>query len=104
MSGAILSSRKEDGVASHSARQGGYVEVRQIIAELDKELAALRAARALLAGESSGPQRRGRTPVKSGASSATGKSRLSPEGRRRISEALKRRWARQRKAAAKAAK
>jgi hypothetical protein len=73
------------------------VQVKQIVVELESEIARLKQARALLAGASG--KRRGRPPGKS-----TGKRRLSPEGRRRISEALKRRWALRRKAAGKPAK
>jgi len=81
---------------------GGYVEVKRIVAELEKEIARLREARALLAGEGSGAGRRGRPAKKSGRGS--GKRRLTPEGRKRISEALKRRWAAHRKAAGKSAR
>jgi hypothetical protein len=82
------------------------VEVKQIIAELDQEIARLREVRALLGGEAAGTRKRGR-PAKKVAvvRKATGKHRLSPEGRKRISDALKRRWAAQRKGKAeKAAK
>lgn len=77
--------------------QGGYVEVKQIVAELEQEIARLKEARALLAGGSTGA-RRGRPKGTSKAKQKTGrKRRLTPEGRKRISEALKRRWAAQRK-------
>lgn len=78
------------------------MEVKQIVAELDQEIARLKEARALLAGGAAG-RKRGRPK---GSSNAAGRSKrkLTPEGRKRISEALKRRWAAQRKAkAAKAA-
>jgi hypothetical protein len=79
------------------------VEVKQIVTELDQEIARLKEARALLAGESSSP-RRGRPAGSSAATKGGAKKRnLSPEGRRRISEALKRRWAARRKGAAKKA-
>jgi len=71
------------------------VEVNKIVQELDREIAMLQQARALLSGSSSA------RPAK--AAPAPGRRRkhhLSPEGRRRISEALKRRWAKRRKAAA----
>lgn len=89
------------------------MEVKQIISELDQEIARLKEARALLAGESSRARRPGRpagkTKTAAAAKSATssaaprkGKKRnLSPEGRRRIQEALRRRWAAQRKTSAK---
>jgi len=76
------------------------VEVRQIVRQLDEEIARLKEARALLAGTAKETRRAGR-PVK-----AAGKkrSRLSEAGRRRISAALKRRWAARRKTLAKSAK
>jgi hypothetical protein len=71
------------------------VEVRQIVAELDHEIARLKEARALLAGWAPAKGKRG---VSAGA--PTGKKRqLSPEARKRISEAQQRRWAAQKKAA-----
>ena len=79
------------------------MEVKQIVAELDQEIARLKEARELLAGGASG-RRRGR-PKGSTNSPRGSKRKLTPEGRKRISEALKRRWAAQRKAkAAKSAK
>jgi hypothetical protein len=81
---------------------GGNVEVKQIVAELEQEIARLKEARALLAGGSTGA-RRGRPPRKAAATGVTKKRNLTPEGRRRISEALRRRWAERRKAAAKKA-
>lgn len=73
------------------------MEVKQIVAELEREIARLKEARALLAGGSTA-RRRGRPK---GSAKATQKPRkkhhLTPEGRRRIREALKRRWAAQRK-------
>jgi len=60
---------------------------------------------ALLAGETSGRRQPGRPAGKSVAPrKAAKKHKLTPEGRKRISEALKRRWAARRKALAKTAK
>lgn len=77
---------------------GGTVGVSEILAEIDREIAQLQQARALLVGAVA------QTSKKAG-SNATGKPRkkkrnLTPEGRRRIAEAVKRRWAEQKKAAA----
>jgi hypothetical protein len=74
------------------------VEVKQIIAELDQEIARLKEVRALLGGEAASSRKRGR-PAKKVAvlRKVSRKHRLSPEGRKRISEALKRRWAAQRR-------
>jgi hypothetical protein len=74
----------------------------QILIDLDREIAKLQQARALLAGSApkkssvAGKRKPGR-PAGSGS--------LSLEGRRRIAEAMKRSWAlRKKKAAAKAPK
>ena len=63
--------------------------VGEILAQIDREIAQLQRARALLNGN-------GRISLNGGGH----KRNLTAEGRRRISEAVKRRWARQRKAAA----
>ena len=82
------------------------MEVQQIVAELNREIARLKEARALLAGEAPGAARRGRPAKKAAVRVRKGgmQRRLTPEGRKRISEALKRRWAARRKAQKKAEK
>lgn len=75
------------------------MEVKRIIADLDKEIALLKEARALLAGE--GSRKPKRVAAKPAAPAASKTRRLTPEGRKRISEALRRRWAARRKATAK---
>jgi hypothetical protein len=79
---------------------GGYVEVSQILTELDKEIARLQEARTLLAGGAA----KTRTAGKKGIASKAGKRKLSPEGRRRIAEAMKRRWAERKKQASSKSK
>jgi hypothetical protein len=64
----------------------------EILAQIDREIAQLQRARALLNG--------GSGKKTSGKRIAHKKRNLTPEGRRRIAEAVKRRWAEQRKAAA----
>jgi hypothetical protein len=71
-----------------------------ILAELDAEIATLEQARALLTTETE----RGRGRPKSVATMekpAKKKRNLGPEGRKRIAEAVKKRWALQKKAAGK---
>jgi hypothetical protein len=79
------------------------VEVSRIIAEIDSQIQKLQQARELLAGmdrtATKGP---GRPKGSKNAASRPDKRRLSPEGRKRISETMKRRWAERRKALAKA--
>lgn len=87
------------------------MEVTRIIAEIDAQIQKLQQARALLAGASQ-PVRAGRgrprgsstkvaTPV-SAATATTGKRKrkLTPEGRKRIADAMKKRWAERRKQSA----
>jgi hypothetical protein len=81
------------------------MEVNRIIAEIDAQISKLQQARELLAGTtklSKGPGRpKGSKNSKPAASKAPAKRKLSPEGRKRIAEAMKRRWAERRKLAAK---
>jgi hypothetical protein len=82
----------------------GNVEVKDIVAELDQEIARLQQARALLGGETT-KKRAGAKKKAAVVKPAAKKRKLTPEGRKRIAEAMKRRWAeRKRLAAAKAVK
>jgi hypothetical protein len=80
------------------------VELSRIISEIDAEIARLQQARSLLTAGSQIPARRGRKPKALTAATATAapkakrrKRKLSAEGRQRIREAMKRRWAEHRK-------
>ncbi len=64
--------------------------VTEILAHIDREIAQLQKARTLLTGSA--------LKSTAGAKKATKKRNLTPEGRKRIAEAVKRRWARQKKA------
>jgi len=80
------------------------VELKDILAELDQEIARLQQARTLLGGEVAKKRvaAKKRTAV---VKPAPKKRKLTPEGRKRIAEAMKRRWAeRKKQAAAKATK
>lgn len=71
------------------------MSITEIIVQLDHEIAQLQQARVLLAGGKPSPKRNvADPPVKK-------KRKLTPEGRKRIAEAVKRRWAAQKKATAK---
>jgi hypothetical protein len=77
-----------------------------IMQAIDQEIARLSQARALLAGEATG-KRRGR-PVGSGAGNGRkvakrAKKGMSAEGRARLAEAMRARWAATKKGAAKKA-
>lgn len=84
------------------------MEVSRIIAEIDAQISKLQQARELLAGTtasvSKGPGRpKGSKNAKVATPTAAPRKRkLSPEGRKRIADAMKRRWAERRKQAAKA--
>jgi hypothetical protein len=77
------------------------VEVTQIIAEIDAQIQKLQQARALLA-DAAQPARSGRGRPKGSTNGVTAsagkrKRKLTPEGRKRIAEAMKKRWADRRK-------
>ena len=82
--------------------------VSTIIAEIDAQIAKLQQARALLIGtlpQSSGrgrPKGSKNVVVAISAKKTTSKRKLSPEGRKRIADAMKKRWAERRKQLAKA--
>lgn len=68
--------------------------VSEILTHIDREIAQLQQARALLTGA---PAKSAKVP---GVKKAAKKKRnLTPEGRKRIAEAVKRRWAEQKKKA-----
>ena len=72
--------------------------VSEILTEIDREIAQLQQARALLAGKAA-PAAKKAAAVPVAKKTAKKKRNLSPEGRKRIAEAVKRRWAEQKKAA-----
>jgi hypothetical protein len=75
------------------------VGVSDILTQIDREIAQLQHARALLAGKAATATKRAKA---TGAATKPGRKKkrnLSPEGRKRIAEAVKRRWAAQKKAA-----
>ncbi len=88
--------------------------VSEILASIDREIAQLQKARELLSGAPPAPRKAVGRPRKVLAASnepakvepvpAKQKRKLTPEGRKRIAEAVKRRWEKQRKAAAAQAK
>ena len=78
-----------------------------IIAEIDAQIAKLQQARALLAGAETPRPGRGRPKGSTNTAPAkavkkAGERKLSPEGRKRIADAMKKRWAERRKQLAKA--
>ena len=79
------------------------MELTKIVAELEDQITRLKEARALLTEGAATGKRRGRPPGKT-THRAGRKRHLSAEGRKRISEALKRRWALRRKSAGQKAK
>ena len=66
--------------------------VAEILVQIDRELAQLQRARTLLS-QLSGKKAAGTNKT----AATTTRRRLSPEGRKRIAEAVKKRWAQQRK-------
>lgn len=92
------------------------MDVSRILSDIDAEIARLQQARTALTaiagtGTVAGPRKRGRPKGSTNASSSAASSKpakrtrnLSPEGRKRIQEAMKRRWAERRKGSGSAAK
>lgn len=81
------------------------MEVTRILEEIDAQIDKLQKAREALVGiDGSAPRKRGR-PRKAAAAPAgdkpAAKRQLSPEGRKRIADAMKRRWAERKKVTAK---
>ena len=80
------------------------MEVSRIIAEIDGQIAKLQQARALLAEGGAAPRAgrgrpKGSKNLATAAAPKTAKRQLSPEGRKRIADAMKKRWAERRKQA-----
>ena len=76
--------------------------IKEVVAQIDAEIVRLQQARALLASSSTPIRRkRGRNPI-NGTRPAKKKRNLTPEGRARIAEAVKRRWAKQKAIKSKA--
>lgn len=93
------------------------MDVRKIVAEIDAKIASLKQARAVLVdldeSNSVSKPHRGRPKGSTNATKSTvaptgklakRKRNLSPEGRKRIAEAMKRRWAERRNITPKVAK
>ncbi len=83
------------------------LEVNRILAEIDAQIEKLQSARALLAGTQTakrpGPGRpKGSKSATTTAATPGARRKLSPEGRKRIADAMKRRWAERKKTPAKA--
>ena len=83
----------------------------EVIAHIDAEIARLQQAKTLLTGSEPAVVKSGRGRPKgsknaksadgAAAPAAKGKRKLSPEGRKAIADAMKRRWAERKSAAAK---
>ncbi len=74
--------------------------LKDVVAQIDAEISRLQQARALLMTTTAPARRRGRPAKQQGTEPALSKPvkkkrNLSPEGRARIAEAVKRRWAKQ---------
>jgi hypothetical protein len=91
-----------DGLPTGGPFCARLVRMTEIIALIDTEIARLQQIRALIAGTAPIKRGPGRPRKASTATVPTKKKRrLTPEGRARIAAAVKARWAKQKKAAAK---
>ena len=75
--------------------------VSDILAEIDRQIAQLQEARALLIGATAPKAKKSAAAPAAKKRGRKKKRNLSPEGRKRIAEAVKRRWALQKKASGK---
>jgi hypothetical protein len=96
--GFIKCSRQIANHATDQKQRGGVVGVREILTQIDREIAQLKHARVLLAGKTAPAKKKKKAKPAPALKKAVKKKRnLSPEGRRRIAEAVKKRWAEQKK-------
>jgi uncharacterized protein (DUF2384 family) len=77
------------------------MQLSKILAEIDLEISRLEQAKALLAGDAAAAKTKSKTTPVDTSAKRKKKRNLSPEGRKRIAEAVRRRWELQKKAAAK---
>jgi hypothetical protein len=84
------------------------MDVNRILSEIDAEIARLQQARTALVAINGGAvaasKKRGRPKGSTNKSAPKRKRNLSPEGRKRIADAMKRRWAERRAEGNKSAK
>ena len=73
--------------------------VSEILTQIDREIAQLQHARALLEGETAPAPKKNKAAPAAPKPAKKKKRNLSAEGRKRIAEAVKKRWAEQKKAA-----
>jgi hypothetical protein len=85
--------------ATYELARGGTVGVSEILAQIDREIAQLQRARALLGGGAPAAKKKAAPPAAKKVVKKK-KRNLTPEGRKRIAEAVRRRWAEQKKASA----
>ncbi len=100
-------------VRSSAGKRGTELAIAEVISQIDAEIAKLQQARALLNGAALPASKPGRGRPKGSKNSITkkaatstaapvkGKRKLSPEGRKAIADAMKKRWAERRKQVAK---
>jgi hypothetical protein len=84
----VIAANRSPNARPPRRKAGGTVGFREILAQIDHEISQLKQARSLL-----------RETRKSATPGSPKKRNLTPEGRRRIAEAVKRRWALQKKQA-----
>ncbi len=74
------------------------MEIDRIVADLRREAERIgKAITALLGSATGAPAKRGPKPGSQGAQKRKRRGRLTPEGRKRLSEAMKKRWAERRR-------
>lgn len=95
----VFGIRQNGKWATYKDLTGGTVGVSEILSQIDREIAQLQHARALIAGKAVGATKKTKAAPAAIKPAKKKKRNLSPEGRKRIAEAVKKRWAEQKKAA-----
>ena len=85
--------RQQQHAGAGRSLKGQQMQVEQILIELDREIARLQEARALLSGTSNGKYTALAAKVKRKPGRPAGAAKLSPEARQHIADAMKRSWA-----------
>jgi CheY-like chemotaxis protein len=96
----LLSAFPEITSITFESWYSGAMATSEILTAIDAQIARLQQARDALAG-SSPARRRGRPPASSSAAPTTKRRTLSPSARKKIAEAQRKRWSKQKAAAKK---
>jgi hypothetical protein len=86
-----------DSYKTRVATKERTLEIDRIVADLRREAERIAKAISALLGSAGAPAKRGPKPGSQGTQKGKRRGRLTPEGRKRLSEAMKKRWAERRR-------